>query len=354
MRYLLKHCSFFVLFILSMNIIPAQAERVVDLYSATWPVENQSTETRQKAMQNAFAEVLIRVSGSTDVVNNTLVREALPNAQSYMRQYSYKRLNAMEQMVYEKPLLLVATFDSRAVQQILKDASQPIWSDNRPTGSYWIAVEDGGSRRVVTDANDQIAIALNRAAARRGLPLMLPLMDLEDKSVVTVGDIWGRFTGPIKRASERYNSDYVVVGQLSQNGNQWYGRWSLDLGGSVDNISSSASSKQQVVADLVDQIANKLASRLALVLSGEVLAVEIYIDNIHDLGAYAGARNYLANLGMTESVSVLQVKQDAVLFEVKVQTSPQNLIDAINIGNNLRRIPSDQGINGRYSFSWRD
>ncbi len=354
MRHLLTHCSFFLLLVLGMFAVPVQAERVANLYSASWPVADQSTEVRQKAMQNAFAEVLIRVSGSRSVIENSQVREALPNAQNYMRQYSYKRLSAAEQMIYERPLLLVATFDSLAVQKILKDASLPVWSENRPSGAYWIAVEENGNRRVATNANDQVTIALNRAADRRGLPIVLPMMDLEDKATVAVGDIWGRFLGPINRASERYKADYVVVGQLSQSGDQWFGRWSLDLGGTVDNISSSGTSKQQVVADLVDQIANKLAGRLAVVLSDQVLAVEIYIENIHDLEAYAGARNYLAKLGMTESVNVLQVKQDAVLFEVKVLTSPQSLIDAINIGNNLHRIPTDQGLGGRYRFRWRD
>lgn len=354
MKHLLKQSSFFALFILATFVLPAHAERVANLYSASWPVENQSTEVRQKAMQNAFAEVLIRVSGSKEVVNNSQIREVLPDAQNYMRQYSYKRLTAAEQMVYEKPLLLIATFDSQSVQRILKDTAQPIWSDNRPSGVFWIAVEENGSRRVATDVNDQVTIAVNRATGRRGLPVILPLMDLEDKSQVTVGDIWGRFTDPVKRASSRYNADYVVVGQLSQSGGQWFGRWSLELGGTVTNLSSSAPSKGQVVADLIDQVADKLASRLAVVLSGQVLSVEIYVDNIYDLESYAGARNYLTNLGMTESVSVLQVKQDAVLFEVKVLTSPQNLIDAINIGNNLRRIPNDQVLNGRYSFSWRD
>lgn len=354
MRHLLKQSSFFALFILGTFILPVHAERVANLYSASWPVENQSTEVREKAMQNAFAEVLIRVSGNKQVIEDPQVREALPNAQNYMRQYSYKRLSAEEQMVYEKPLLLIATFDSQSIETILKDSSLPIWSENRPSGTYWIAIEEDGNRRVATDANDSVAIALNRAAGRRGLPIMLPMMDLEDKSVVTVGDIWGRFTAPVKRASERYNADYVVVGQLSQSGEQWFGRWSMELAGSVEHLSSTASSKQRVVADLVDQIADKLASRLSAVLSGEVLSVEIYVENIQNLEAYAGARNYLTNLGLTESVRVLQVKQDAVLFEVRVLTSPQNLIDAINIGNNLRRIPNDLGLGGRYNFRWRE
>lgn len=335
-------------------VMPAQSERVADLYSASWPVENQSTDVRQNAMQNVFAEVLVRVSGNKSVVNNSQIQTVLSDAQNYMRQYSYKRLSAEEQMVYERPLLLVATFDSQAIHRILKEAQQPIWSENRPAGSFWIAVEEDGQRRVVTESRDQVSIAINRGAARRGLPIVMPLMDLEDKSNVSVGDIWGRFTGPIKRASERYNADYVVAGQLSQSGGQWIGRWSLDLGGNVENISSTAGSKQQVVADLIDQIADKLAARLSVVLSDQVLAVEIFVENINSLDAYAGARRYLEGLGMTQSVRVLQVKDSAVLFEVKVQSSPQSLIDAINIGNNLRRIPTDQGLGGRYSFRWQD
>ena len=48
----------------------------------------------------------------------------------------------------------------------------------------------------------------------RGLPLIFPIMDLEDQLTVDDGLIWGRFGKELLQASERYNANCLLIGRL--------------------------------------------------------------------------------------------------------------------------------------------
>ena len=44
-----------------------------------------------------------------------------------------------------------------------------------------------------------------------GLPIALPLLDLEDMTAVTFADVWGGFDEPVQRASTRYRADATLI-----------------------------------------------------------------------------------------------------------------------------------------------
>ena len=46
--------------------------------------------------------------------------------------------------------------------------------------------------------------ALRARAAYRGMPLQLPLMDLEDQAGLTPADVWSGYQPGIRQASARY------------------------------------------------------------------------------------------------------------------------------------------------------
>ncbi|NVK20888.1 MAG: DUF2066 domain-containing protein [Kangiellaceae bacterium] len=355
MARLVKFVSLFIL-VSSSFFNAVQAEKVNNLYSATWPVDDQSTAQRQRAVANAFAEVLVRVSGKEGVTQSSSIRSAIGNANDYMRQYTYRKLGLAEQIVYDKPLLLVATFDSKAVLRVLRDAGQPIWSEDRPSGVFWVAVEEGGERRVAAERDDTVGVALKRAAARRGLPIKVPVMDMDDQTSIEVSDVWERSVGSLERASRRYTSDFVVAGQLLQDSGQWKGRWTVDMGGDNQTFTTSGATQQQAVSAMMDKIADQLSSKLAVVLSSQAQTLYIMVENIHSIDSYAKARNHLANLSMVKAVNAVQVRGDKVLFAVDALSNAQNLISAIEIGNNLRLSSSDSmSAGGDYTvFRWVD
>ena len=103
-------------------------------------------------------------------------------------------------------MFLAVQFDANAVQRLLQDAAVPMWSGSRPVTLMWLAYEQDYNRQVVatsTPMDQPVKHNLMQQMHRRGLPVVLPLMDLEDEMRVSASDIWGRFPEPVINASSR-------------------------------------------------------------------------------------------------------------------------------------------------------
>ncbi|WP_223669230.1 DUF2066 domain-containing protein [Kangiella shandongensis] len=334
----------------------SQAEKVYGLYTAVWPVESQSSAIRAQAIKKSFEQALIRVSGSREVLRSPSIKNVVANAEQYLRRYSYQKLSAAEQMIYEKPLLLKGTFDKAAILRALKQASQPIWGEERPSGIFWVAYESNGQRRIASEETAFISAGLEIAADSRGLPVSLPLMDIDDQAALEVTDVWGRFEEPIESASERYARDYWVAGQLSKSNGQWQGSWLISIQGRSERFSTVGMTSYEAMNAAVNRVADTLSSKLAVVLSEHAQEVLISVENLRDFESFAGLQKFLNSLAMVKSASAVEVAGDTVLFKVESLTAPQNLIEAITLGNNLQRpdfgFESTDSLRGDFHFIW--
>ena len=341
--------AIFLSLILVGIAVPASAEKVNNLYTGSWPVADQSTSARNQATAESLLQALVRVSGSRNVSRSPVVQSALANANDYLRRYSYQRLSAAEQMIYEKPLLLHATFDRQSLISLLKSASLPIWGEERPSGLFWIAFGNESKRQIANEETDFIKAGLMIAAKSRGLPVTLPMMDIDDQMALETSDVWGRFESPINDASKRYARDYWVAGQLLETNSQWQGQWRFNMNGRTESFSTSGRTSFETIQAAVNRVADSLSAKLAVVLSEDAQEVLISVENITDFMAFARVQKTLDSLSMVRSASAIQVSKDTVLFKVESLTSPQNLIEAIKIGNNLQRSDSDYGYGQSYN-----
>ena len=99
------------------------AEVVSNLHSAQVPVTDQSSNALASASRDALAEVLVKVSGSEEVLQHPDIVAALPEARSHVQQYAYVR---DEQGGDE--LSARFEFDDSYVNRLLTDARLPCWS----------------------------------------------------------------------------------------------------------------------------------------------------------------------------------------------------------------------------------
>src|SRR5258706_15949695 len=51
-------------------------------------------------------------------------------------------------------------------------------------------------------------------ADERGLPVTLPLLDVQDLRAVTFADVWGGFEDRVAAASARYRADALLIGRV--------------------------------------------------------------------------------------------------------------------------------------------
>jgi len=191
-------------------------------------VIGQDDKERKTAIRTAMEKVLIKVSGRRDVVYAPEVEQALSNAMQHVQQFRYKPLEEPEESADEGAVAAEAdapvekvikytqqlwvSFDTKAVNQIMLGAGLPIWGHARPTTLLWLAVEEQGERYILGgNVNDEMKNGLMQSAEDRGLPLLVPLLDLEDQAAVRITDIWGNCKEVINNASLRYQPEDSLV-----------------------------------------------------------------------------------------------------------------------------------------------
>ncbi len=198
------------------------AETVSDLYVVEIPVVGQGSKARADAISQAFAQVLIKVSGDRKLSLQGDLKKLIRRANNYVQQYSYRMLESSADLIghgesgeQAPDRLLRVQFDELAVNQQLRQYGVPVWGSARPLTLIWMGIEEQGHRSLYQPEYHQgLRQVLEQTANDRGLPILFPLMDIEDSSNLQVSDLWGSFEEDIRRASDRYLPDVILVGRI--------------------------------------------------------------------------------------------------------------------------------------------
>lgn len=313
-----------------------RAEDVPALYEARVPVESQDREERDAAIQAAFREVLVRVSGRHLVLTVTSIEQALEQANRYVQQQGYQK--ADKAVRGKAQLLLWVRFDKQAVDRLLHDNRLPVWGRTRPATLIWLAVDDRRKRVLLSnDMDNQLRQYLDDYARQRGIPVRLPLMDLADRSAVGVSDVWGNFEDNLLQASERYQPEAILVGRVARTtAGTWSARWSLYQDGRRQDWTASAEALHEVIRPGIDQVADTLAERFARLDEaggGDMLLVKV--KDIRDLGAYDRVVSYLDSLSAVSRVQTHSIQADSVVFILSSRSGRDAINRAISLGHTL-------------------
>ena len=318
----------------------AQAVRLDALFQAEVPAAGRTAEARREALTRALGQVLVRVTGDETVVGDPAVQPLLRDAGRYVVQYRFSEPPAdpRDEENSGPELLLWAQFDEVALARALREHGLPYWGRDRPDVLVWLAVDDHGNRFLVSETSDDpLASALRESAQRRGLPVNLPLLDLQDQQAVHFSDLWGGFFGPVQRASERYRPQVVLIGRVGSAAAGWSGQWSLLGAGASSEWSVHGATPEEVVDRGVAEAVGLLATQYAMVDTtpgSRLLAVR----GVTGLGDYARVQRYLASLSPVEQVQVALVGPDQVRFALRLNAPEQNLLQLIRLGRVLEPV----------------
>ena len=318
-------------------LLPAQAGATTgqDLFEAEVPVSSQQPGERTAAMKTALARVLVRVTGQRSLPEQGPARSMLEDPNRFVQQYRYFTVPD------SKPprLMLRVRFDGDGIRQALRQQGASYWGGSeRPDTLIWLAVEEQGRRTIVSAEDSSVAYGqIQQAARQRGVPLLFPLMDLEDQSRVRFGDIWGGFFDQVLAASDRYNPQAVLIGRLNRGqSGTWMARWDLQVAGKKSSWSDSNIQLDKLLQAGIDNVADKLASSLAVTgLGADGSRVKITVEDINTLGAYARVNDYLSSLTTVRQLQVEQVSGSTVTYGLQLNGSLQGLTRTIAIGTVL-------------------
>ncbi len=339
----------FLALLLSLQAESACAVELEGLYEAEVPVAGQQLGERERALQAALAQVLVKVSGQRSVVHNAGVTEALKTPSQYVQQYRYRDLppDANSPMDTGRPSqVLWSQFDRVAVNRLLKEQGLPIWGKARPAIVAWLAVETGGRRAMAgSEDTDDISTALQTRAVQRGLPLVIPLFDLEDQARVRISDVWGEFTDRLVAASARYRSDVVLLGRAQKVlPSLWEVRWNLVTGQRSERWSTQADVLLIALDEGIDRTADLLAKQFAYVQQADASGfLDMVVADVRSLEDYAKVLNYLQSLDMVEGVQTTRVQPGEAWFRLKSPSEREVVGKAISLGRTLSLMPSQAG-----------
>lgn len=310
------------------------------MYEVTLPVLSQEKQIRHGAFDQAFSEVLVRVSGNSAIMDEL----DYGSTAQYVQQYRYlpipEETKAASPVTPEMILpqhLLWVQFNSNRIKQLLRDNHLPIWGKQRPAVLVWMAVRDGQNRYLLRE-QDQSAIkeAVKNEAQRRGLPIIWPSYDEIDRNNVQFADIWGRFWAPISKASKRYGVDAVLVGRMNWVQGSWQIDWSMQMAGQRQNWQINEQNLELLMASGIDAATNRVSSRFAVLESAANAGrIIVQINGVAQVNDYAKASRYLSSLAPVKNVSVLEVEGGSVHFDVDMSGDLEDLQRIIALGKTL-------------------
>jgi uncharacterized protein len=315
--------------------LPTAASAVVveRLYEASVPVADQSEAERTRAMRDALGVVLVRISGQQAAAQLEVVSDLVRSAPRMVQQFRYETLEQ------GRGLRLVVRFDPRAVQRAAIDLGVPVWGDERPALLVWLAYDDGSRRGLLDEfAPEGIARMLTEVAELRGVPVIVPLMDLEDRTALAFTDVWGGFEDRILAASERYRPNAVLVGRLFRvDSDRWSARWSLYEDDTAGYAETAPGMLATVVGDGIHWVADGFGRRFAVMPDARRDGrTRLLVEGITDMGAYATLYRYLEGLSPVGSVAVEGAEGDRMTFALELRGTVQQLQQAIALGSRLR------------------
>ncbi len=315
----------------------SRAEVVADLHGASVPVANQSSEALTAAAREALAAVLLKVSGSTELLQNPVIVAALGDARSNVQQYAYVR--------GESPgagLFLRFEFDAAFVTNLVKRAGAPLWTANRPTVLAWVVVEDEQGKHFINrDSTPEQARMLVEEFSRRGVPVQLPVFDLVDTTAASTDDAWRLDATVIQAASARYNVGDVVVGRLaSLSSGASLGDWSyLHQDDHIDR-SVTVPDLQTFFREGVDVVASELAARYAVApTGGGAGGVRISVSGVSSYADYAAIVKWLEGLELVDHANIVQVRGDRIDLRLEAQADASQLAATIELNDRLVPMP---------------
>ncbi|HET7395190.1 MAG TPA: DUF2066 domain-containing protein [Gammaproteobacteria bacterium] len=337
----------------------AQGAIVNGLYEASVPVPDQTPAARNIALQQALAAVLVKVTGERTAGRAPALAALTSNPNQFLQQYHYEQTqdangNAPASgvtyfdltrngalAIAGTGLVLHAKFDPDAVNQAVSNANEPVWGRERPATLVWLALQDGNTRTILSaTSNPAVAQAMNAAATQRGVPLIFPAMDAQDRQAIAFTDIWTNNATVIQQASARYQPDAILVGNIYLvSAGQYAVRWQLTSGGSVQAWSGAAGDLVSITTEGLQTAADGYARQYAISAGAQgVDGVTVQVDGVNSVDAYAQVLAYLDALTPVKSVQVSQVKDGSVYFRIDTHGSVTNLAQAITLGDLLKPV----------------
>jgi len=340
---------FFVQFfsVLTFLGLPSQAlaaERMKDLGLVQVWVADRAQTTRQATIKKAITEVILRLSGDRTVLQSQIVKQLKADAQRYLVSFSYKNPTS-DQLAHRSMLGLSSAglwlelrFEHRALINQMREQGISVWGDIRPRIVLWWGQTQGSMQSVLSSqSNSQLLMTLTQTARRRGIPLVVPMMDAEDTKWVSPESVLGFRASDLRKAGERYAPNAtIVVGATRYGPNFWEANWQLSIGETSYWFEGQAQASEELAVMVVEQVADRLSELYSAASSQEGSGkVHLRIVDIADYQMYKNINSHLTRLSMVKQLHLARANGRLLDYVLVLDGSVQAFENALALGGKL-------------------
>lgn len=393
-------------FLLLISLVATTASAASDLYQAKVLV--RSTAEQDEGMREGLIRVLQKVSGQEGIADIPGIAEAINTPDMYIVQFGFESTDETtlsSDGVEVSAKQMVMQFDKKAIERLLKDYSISVWQPTeRPNTLVWLIQSASGERTQLGESDRQHPLlqALTKEAKQKAMPLMWPLLDLEDAAALDEVDMWGLYADTIRTASQRYNPGAILAARVYAEGEQTYsGRWLLlaeqtqksksfsklsadELAAmGVKLAASFYTSNIQDTADGSDAIDNVEQPKVNTTDVGQIPAatnsddgsatdnsvastttlpvpmatshdVRLAVDGVEGIDAFADINQLLKNLTEVKAVHLVKVSGAMVVFDIdlKDNRTKEKLVARLNRESKLSILPQQAGGDRFVQYQW--
>lgn len=323
---------FSLIFVFAASFI--HAAEVTDLYQAQLPVASQSEQDRLRLAPDLLKQVIIKVVGDRQAVQQADISALTTDAKRYIDQYSYQQITLRDSDTTSQQLALTIDFNEQGVNNALQQIGLPVWDKRRPETLFWIAADYEGQQRISAEGDDDLILAtVEQIAKQRGIPLLLPLMDLQDQTQLTFNDVISGNSTAIQKASERYGASVIVTANLSGNADIAEVRWQAMLGDNTERWSSQGA-LQTAIEDGINELADRLGRQFNMFYGtgGALSELTIQVSGVHDYAGYSRLIAYLESLQAVSDVKVGSLGGETLDLVLSIQGQPEKFQQLLSVG----------------------
>jgi hypothetical protein len=218
----------------------------------------------------------------------------------------------------------------------------------------WLDYEVQGKPAAIIGANSggDVSVMLKQETDRRGVPMVFPVLDVQDLGLISAPDIAGMNIPKLLNAAKRYTNDGMLTGHIVQDAAGYNSQWKLVVGNDQWGWNITGKTLTDTLAAMADHVADALAGRYATVITNTVQSeFTLKVTNVSQADDFVQVMNYIKHLTPVSDVQLVQITGSDVIMKISLRGSRESFAEALSMGQKMTPVATD-GKQSEWTYQW--
>lgn len=314
-------------------------QRIEHLYEARVPLVDNSPAGQQAAILQGMQTVLNKISGYSGTADFPELQAVVGDASEMVSEFAIQAMSqpASDGISAQNTDGLYMRFVQNGIDQIVRQYEIPVWPAVRPEVLVLLVSDFAGQPELLAKENYPAAYAvLEQIAFDRGINLNLLNQEQIDNYLVSSTSVWNLDELAMQATFALLPTDAIAVIRIGVENE--FGSKSI-FSGDISLINSDLGYSQRLedssVTGLVFEAMNSYIDELSLqtaFVANEATGGNILLEvkGVPSFTDFARIRDYLVGLEQVESLKLLRLDEEGIVFQLSFQSGLALLQASLN------------------------